>query len=116
MIKHVIRCAAASWVMAASLGLIFAGAVMHTASIRDLWIACAIQVSLILSTAAAVLIAPLTAWALRGAMPVTSLVALWFVLVVYVLLVAPHSGPLALIGSLAMSVIGLISIGLLKRS
>ena len=112
---YILKCVGLSWVMAASLGVIFGAAVMHNASIRELWAGCVVQVSLIISTVIALLMTPLTIWSFapkrRLLLPKGGI--LWCLLVGYILLVAPHNGPMAIVGSLLLGAGGLIAIRLL---
>jgi len=116
MIRHISKCALVSWFGAISLGLIYGGCIVRSASIEKLWIMGVIQISFVFSTVIALLITPLTVWAFKpGSVSIKWIAPLWLLLVIYCLAVTPKSAFFGLYGTLALTVIGMTSIRLLAR-
>lgn len=75
-----------------------------------------VQISFVLSSVIALLITPLTVWAFKPNVASMKWIApLWLLLAVYCLAVTPQSAFFGLYGTLALTVIGMISIRFLAR-
>jgi drug/metabolite transporter (DMT)-like permease len=112
MIKRIIQRAGITWAAAATLGLLYGACAIDRASIKTLWETGVVQMSLIFSTSAALLITPLAVWALKPPNSMKKVFGLWLLLVAYILLVTPWSARWGLYGALLLCAAGLVSIRL----
>lgn len=116
MIGYISKCVVVSWLGAISLALIYGGCIVRCASIKALWIMGVIQTSFVLGSVIALLIAPLMVWAFKSNVASMKWLApLWLLVAVYCLAVTSQSAFFGFYGSLALTVIGMVSLRLLAR-
>jgi hypothetical protein len=117
MIKQIIVWACVAWCVSAVLGLLFAAATSGRISIDALRPPGVVPVAMLISTGIAVLMTPLVVWAFKSGQK--SLIAygaaLFALLVIYMIVVAPTYPGFGLYGSVLLAIAGLVIIGFIPR-
>ena len=112
--KRILVSFGVAWLCATSLGLIHAVQVMGSRSVRELWVMGVIQIAGLFSAAAAILLTPLVAWAVRNYRSMKWVFCLWVLLLIWLLVVqrVTQNDSVSIFGALVLCVGGLIGIRL----
>jgi hypothetical protein len=105
-----------SWLASVSLGIIYGARVAGTVSRADLWVMGVIQIATIVSTVIAILLTPLTAWALQSYASIKWIFCLWLLLIIWIFVAfAASLYGLIIDGALLLSIGGLVGIRFIVR-
>jgi hypothetical protein len=106
-----------SWFAAVSLGIVYGARGVGRYSLADLWVMGVIQVATIVSSAIAIFLTPLIAWALRRYGVIKWILALWVLMVVWVLAMFAlcQNGSLVLQSAVLLTIGGLVGIRFIAR-
>lgn len=117
MVKQILLGASVAWSGATLLALLYASCVSGRLSFDTLRLPGVVSVALLISAGIALLMTPLVVWAFKSGEK--SLIAyggaLFALLVVYMVGVAPSNPAFGLYGSVLLGIVGLIIIGLIHR-
>lgn len=117
MLKQILLGASVAWCGATLLGLLYAACASGRISLDTLRLPGVVPVALLISSGIALLMTPLVVWALKSGEKslIAYGVALFALLVVYMVLVAPTNPEFGLYGSVLLGITGLVIIGFLHR-
>jgi len=118
MSNRILLAAIVSWCGSVALGLLFAACTSGRFSPGVLRLPGVIPVALLISTAAAILMTPILAWALRSGPRNVGLYGpiLWLILASYIVIAIPRTGLSGPIGLLLLAIAGTVAIGLIPTA
>ena len=115
LLNRILLAAAMSWTFSVTLGLLFAAVVLGRFSLTNLLLPGVVPVALIVSTAASIILTPITVWALRTGAKNLYVYGpiLWIALACYIVVEIPRIGGIGLYILIFLGLAGVVALGLI---